>query len=132
MREKLSPKEQLKLLIDKCEAVISEEELLKKLEISHKEKRPLKIKYGADPSAPDIHLGHTVVIQKLKTFQDLGHEVIFLIGDFTAMIGDPSGKSKTRKPLTKEQTATTNLKTHDFGVQLKKADEISDEEFEEF
>jgi len=111
MTNELSAKEQLSLLLDKCEAVISEEELLKKLEESKKEKRPLKIKYGADPSAPDIHLGHTVVIQKLKTFQDLGHEVVFLIGDFTAMIGDPSGRSKTRVPLTKEQILA-NAKTY--------------------
>lgn len=76
--------------------LIPEEELLKKL----KRGRPLKIKWGADPSAPDIHLGHTVVLNKLRQFQELGHEVIFIIGDFTAMIGDPTGKSETRKPLT--------------------------------
>ena len=98
-------------MMEKCEAVISEEELLKKLEVSQKEKRPLKIKFGADPSAPDIHLGHTVIIQKLKTFQDLGHEIHFLIGDFTAMIGDPTGRSKTRKPLTREQVME-NAKTY--------------------
>ncbi|MEJ2746039.1 MAG: tyrosine--tRNA ligase, partial [bacterium] len=68
-----------------------------------KEKRPLRIKFGADPSAPDIHLGHTVVINKLKTFQELGHEIIFIIGDFTARIGDPSGRSKTRPQLSKEE-----------------------------
>lgn len=70
-----------------------------------KEKRPLRIKFGADPSAPDIHLGHTVVLTKLKTFQDLGHEVTFIIGDFTARIGDPSGRSKTRPQLSKEEVA---------------------------
>lgn len=68
-------------------------------------KRPLRIKFGADPSAPDIHLGHTVVLSKLKTFQDLGHEVVFIIGDFTACIGDPSGRSKTRPQLSKEEVA---------------------------
>jgi tyrosyl-tRNA synthetase len=67
------------------------------------EERPLRIKFGADPSAPDIHLGHTVVLNKLKTFQELGHEVVFIIGDFTARIGDPSGRSKTRPQLSKEE-----------------------------
>jgi len=79
--------------------VLPEEDFVKKLERGKK----LKIKFGADPTAPDLHLGHTVVLSKLKQFQDLGHEVIFLIGDFTARIGDPTGRSKTRPPLTKEQ-----------------------------
>ena len=83
--------------------IISEEELKLKLEQSKKEKRPLKIKAGFDPTAPDIHLGHTVLLRKLKAFQDLGHTVIFLIGDFTARIGDPSGRSETRKQLTKDE-----------------------------
>lgn len=74
-------------------------DLLEKL----KEGRPLKIKLGADPTAPDIHLGHTVILNKMRTFQELGHEVIFLIGDFTGMVGDPSGKNSTRPPLTREQ-----------------------------
>lgn len=78
--------------------LIPEEELIEKL----KENRPLKIKLGADPTAPDIHLGHTVILNKLRTFQDLGHEVTFLIGDFTGMVGDPSGKNTTRPPLTRE------------------------------
>lgn len=65
--------------------------------------KPLRIKLGADPTAPDIHLGHTIILNKLRLFQDLGHEVIFLIGDFTAMVGDPTGKNQTRPPLTKEQ-----------------------------
>lgn len=90
--------EQLKIIKRGIVELIPEAELVKKL----KKGQPLKIKFGADPSAPDIHLGHTVVLTKLKQLQDLGHEVIFLIGDFTAMIGDPSGKSETRKPLTKE------------------------------
>ncbi len=81
--------------------IISEAELLDKL----KKGRPLKIKAGFDPTAPDIHLGHTVLLEKMRQFQDLGHEVIFLIGDFTGMIGDPSGKSETRKPLTMDQVA---------------------------
>ncbi|RMD58105.1 MAG: tyrosine--tRNA ligase, partial [Nitrospirae bacterium] len=83
--------------------IISEDELLKKLEHSFKEKKPLKIKAGFDPTAPDIHLGHTVLLEKMRQFQELGHEVIFLIGDFTGMIGDPSGKSETRKPLTEDE-----------------------------
>lgn len=80
------------------EELIPEEELIAKL----KEGRPLNIKLGADPTAPDIHLGHTVILNKLRTFQDLGHEVTFLIGDFTGMVGDPSGKNTTRPPLTRE------------------------------
>ncbi len=83
--------------------LIEEEELIKKLERSYKEGKPLKIKAGFDPTAPDLHLGHTVLLRKLKHFQDLGHEVYFLIGDFTAMIGDPTGRSETRPALTKEQ-----------------------------
>ncbi|EJI86555.1 tyrosyl-tRNA synthetase II [Alishewanella aestuarii B11] len=81
-----------------CEEILLEEELIAKL----KEGKPLKIKAGFDPTAPDLHLGHTVLINKLRTFQQLGHEVIFLIGDFTGMIGDPSGKNVTRKPLSRE------------------------------
>ncbi len=83
--------------------IISEEELKKKLEKAIKEKRPLRVKAGFDPTAPDLHLGHTVLIQKMRHFQELGHQVIFLIGDFTGLIGDPTGKSETRPPLTPEQ-----------------------------
>ncbi|MGL5336650.1 MAG: tyrosine--tRNA ligase [Enterovibrio sp.] len=79
--------------------LIPEEELIAKLKLN----RPLKIKLGADPTAPDIHLGHTVILNKLRQFQELGHEVIFLIGDYTATVGDPSGKNSTRPPLTREQ-----------------------------
>ncbi|MGI5309348.1 tyrosine--tRNA ligase [Rheinheimera sp. WS51] len=82
-----------------CEEILLEEELIAKL----KEGKPLKIKAGFDPTAPDLHLGHTVLINKLRTFQQLGHEVIFLIGDFTGSIGDPSGKNVTRKPLSREE-----------------------------
>jgi tyrosyl-tRNA synthetase len=81
-----------------AEEILLEDELITKL----KEGKPLRIKAGFDPTAPDLHLGHTVLINKLRTFQQLGHEVIFLIGDFTGMIGDPTGKNVTRKPLTKE------------------------------
>ncbi len=83
--------------------IIDEEELKEKLRDSIKNNKPLKIKAGFDPTAPDLHLGHTVLIQKLKHFQDLGHEVYFLIGDFTGMIGDPTGKSETRKALSREE-----------------------------
>lgn len=95
--------EQLKILSRGVVEIIPEEELKEKLERSMKEKRPLRIKMGADPSAPDLHLGHSVPLRKLRQFQDLGHEVFFIIGDFTGMIGDPSGKSSTRKRLTKEE-----------------------------
>jgi len=87
--------------------VVPEEELVAKL----KRGRPLRVKAGFDPTAPDLHLGHTVLIQKMKQFQELGHEVIFLIGDFTGMIGDPSGKSETRKQLTREEVAN-NAETY--------------------
>src|SRR5579871_3119300 len=87
--------------------VTPEDELLKKLSRT----TPLRIKLGMDPTSPDLHLGHAVVLSKMKEFQDLGHEVIFLIGDFTARIGDPTGKSKTRPPLTEEVIAH-NMKTY--------------------
>lgn len=85
--------------------IISEEELRKKLEASIKSRKPLKIKAGFDPTAPDLHLGHTVLLRKLRQFQDLGHEVYFLIGDFTGQIGDPTGHSELRKQLTKQEVA---------------------------
>ena len=96
-------KEELRIIKRGIEEIISEEELIKKLEKSRKEKRPLRIKQGFDPNAPDIHLGHTVGLRKMRQFQDLGHDVYFLIGDFTGMIGDPSGQTVTRKQLTKEE-----------------------------
>lgn len=91
----------LALLKRGCDEIISAEDLLERL----KSGKTLKIKAGFDPTAPDLHIGHTVLINKLKQFQDLGHEVIFLIGDFTGMIGDPTGKSATRPPLSREQVA---------------------------
>src|SRR5512137_206673 len=81
--------------------LINEKELRDKLARSLSQKKPLRVKLGMDPTAPDLHLGHTVVLQKLKQFQDLGHTAIFLIGDFTGMIGDPSGKIETRPVLSK-------------------------------
>ncbi|MFQ5740765.1 MAG: tyrosine--tRNA ligase [Acidobacteriota bacterium] len=83
--------------------VIREDELLRKLERSHSSGRPLTVKVGFDPTAPDLHLGHTVLIRKMKHFQDLGHRVVFLIGDFTGMIGDPTGRSKTRPALSRDE-----------------------------
>ncbi|MDE2272075.1 MAG: tyrosine--tRNA ligase, partial [Xanthomonadaceae bacterium] len=79
--------------------VLKEEELAMRLALG----RPLRIKAGFDPTAPDLHLGHTVLLNKMRQFQDLGHTAIFLIGDFTGMIGDPTGKNATRKPLTREE-----------------------------
>ncbi|MEP7337933.1 MAG: tyrosine--tRNA ligase [Acidobacteriota bacterium] len=95
--------EQIAFLTKGCVDVIPIEELKRKLEQSAATGRPLRVKLGADPTAPDIHLGHAVVIRKMKAFQQLGHDVIFLIGDFTAMIGDPTGRNATRPPLTREQ-----------------------------
>jgi tyrosyl-tRNA synthetase len=91
-----------KLLSGGTVDIIAPAELLEKLKRSKAEKKPLRIKAGFDPTAPDLHLGHTVLFQKMRQFQELGHEVIFLIGDFTGMIGDPSGRSETRVPLTRE------------------------------
>ena len=102
---KLSIAEQVEYLCRGAVQVISPEDLEKKLRKSRESGRPLRVKAGFDPTAPDLHLGHTVLIQKMKHFQDLGHEICFLIGDFTGMIGDPTGKSETRKPLTAEEVA---------------------------
>jgi len=87
--------------------VISEQELIKKLS----EGRPLRIKLGVDPTSPDLHLGHTVLLNKLKTFQELGHSIVFIIGDFTARIGDPSGRSATR-PMMSEEAIKMNAQTY--------------------
>jgi tyrosyl-tRNA synthetase len=107
----LSPEEQLGIIKRGAVEIIEEEELLKKL----KEGRPLKVKAGFDPTAPDLHLGHTVLLQKLRQFQQLGHEVYFVIGDFTAMIGDPTGRSETRPPLSREEVLE-NAKTYEHQV----------------
>ena len=103
---------QLALIARGAVEIISTKELEDKLAASLKDRRPLRVKAGFDPTAPDLHLGHTVLIHKLKHFQDLGHEVVFLIGDFTGMIGDPTGVSETRKPLTKEEVRQ-NAKTYE-------------------
>ena len=95
--------DQLELILKGVAEIIREDELKAKLEKSAKERTPLRVYLGVDPTAPDIHLGHTVVLRKLRQFQDLGHTAVFLIGDFSAMIGDPTGQSETRPPLTREQ-----------------------------
>src|SRR6201994_1657871 len=94
-----SPEEQLEILKRGAAQIVSEAELLAKL----RERRPLNVKLGVDPTAPDIHLGFAVALTKLRQFQDLGHQAILIIGDFTAMVGDPSGRSKTRPQLTHGQ-----------------------------
>jgi len=96
-------KEALAVTLRGCEELIPQEDWVKKLQRSAATGQPLRIKLGLDPTAPDIHLGHTVVLNKLRQLQDLGHTVIFLIGDFTSLIGDPSGRNTTRPPLTREQ-----------------------------
>ncbi len=102
---------QLDVLTARAVDVVSREDLSRKLDASLRSGRPLRVKYGADPSSPDIHLGHVVGLNKLREFQDLGHTVVFIIGDFTGMIGDPSGRSETRKPLSRD-VVIENAKTY--------------------
>jgi len=111
----LSAKEQLEIIKRGAAEVIVEADLLKKLERAVSTGKPLRVKAGFDPTAPDIHVGHTVLLNKMRQFQELGHEVTFLIGDFTGMIGDPTGKSETRKHLTKEEVAE-NAKTYQVQI----------------
>src|SRR6184192_808222 len=103
--------EQLTYIKKGSAEIVKESELREKLEKSRTSGMPLRVKAGFDPTAPDIHLGHTVLLRKLKHFQDLGHTVIFLIGDFTGLIGDPSGRNVTRPPLTPEEVAA-NAETY--------------------
>src|SRR5213082_2077420 len=103
--------EQLAYIKKGAAEIIRENELREKLDASYKSGKPLIVKAGFDPTAPDLHLGHTVLIRKLRHFQQLGHTVIFLIGDSTALIGDPTGRNITRKPLTPEQIAA-NAETY--------------------
>jgi tyrosyl-tRNA synthetase len=105
-----------------CEELLIESEWIQKLVQSEKTGKPLRIKLGLDPTAPDIHLGHTVVLNKLRQLQDLGHQVIFLIGDFTSMIGDPSGRNSTRPPLTREQIQENAKTYHQQAVKILDAD----------
>ena len=108
-------KRQFEIIKQGTVEIIEEDDLIKKLEFSIQAKTPLKIKAGFDPSAPDLHLGHTILLNKMRQFQKIGHQVIFLIGDFTGMIGDPSGRSETRPALTKEQVLK-NAKTYERQV----------------
>ncbi|GAB4348386.1 MAG: tyrosine--tRNA ligase [Candidatus Abyssubacteria bacterium] len=108
----MKPEEQLNILRRGAAEIITEDELLKKLRRSEETGKPLRVKAGFDPTAPDLHVGSAVVLRKMKHFQDLGHEAIFLIGDFTGMIGDPSGKTETRRMLSREEVAE-NAKTYE-------------------
>lgn len=122
----VSVQEQLKIFRENLVDLISEKELAAKIESSLKTNQPLRIKYGADPSSPDLHLGHTVPLRKLRQLQDLGHLVVFIIGDFTARIGDPSGKSETR-PMLSEDQVRANAKTYQeqvFRILDKKKTEV--------
>jgi len=107
MTNKIDIQSSLDLIKRGCDEILIEDELISKL----KKGTPLRIKCGFDPTAPDLHLGHTVLINKLRVFQDLGHDVLFLIGDFTGLIGDPTGKSATRPALT-EQQVLENAETY--------------------
>src|SRR5512136_2072104 len=103
---------QLAVIRSGVEELIPEAEMVKKLERSIETRTPLRVKQGFDPTAPDIHLGHTIGLRKLRQFQDLGHQVVLIVGDYTGMVGDPSGLSKTRPQLTREEVernATTYL-----------------------
>src|SRR5687767_9306246 len=101
----MTTEEQLAYLTRGCVDVVRVNELRAKLERSHQTGKPLIVKVGFDPTAPDLHLGHTVVMHKMRQFQRFGHQVVFLIGDFTALIGDPSGRTATRPPLTPDEIA---------------------------
>ena len=114
--------EQLLIIRRGAADIIVEAELAQKLERARRSRTPLKVKLGLDPTAPDLHLGHTVVLRKLKDFQDLGHQIIVIIGDFTGMIGDPSGRSETRKPLTRDEIRA-NAET--YRAQLGKVIDMS-------
>src|SRR5436305_6205454 len=107
----ISIEQQMEIIRRGAVDIIREEELIEKLKRAQKTGKPLRVKAGFDPTAPDIHVGHTVLIRKMKHIQELGHNVIFLIGDFTGLIGDPSGRSITRKQLTKE-AVLQNVETY--------------------
>src|SRR5437867_3647943 len=108
----MTTQEQLALLRRGTSEILSEEELASKLEHAQRTGQPLRVKLGIDPTSPDIHLGFAVVLRKLRQFQDLGHEAIIIIGDFTAMIGDPSGKSATRPQLSEAEVGA-NARTYE-------------------
>ncbi len=126
MSEFLSVDEQMDLLEKGAAEIIRASDLRERLEESRKTGRPLRVKAGFDPTAPDLHLGHTVLMRKLRHFQQLGHQVIFLVGDFTSLIGDPTGRNVTRKPLTREQI-DANARTYQqqvFRILDEKATEV--------
>ncbi len=114
--------EQLTVLMRGVEEVVPEDELAKKLEQSRETNTPLTVKLGCDPSRPDLHLGHTVVLRKLRQFQDLGHRAVLIVGDFTGMIGDPTGRSKTRPALTMEQTREHGQTYYDQATRILDAE----------
>ncbi len=116
--------EQMDLIRSGAVDVLPEEELVKKIEQSIAAKKPLNAKLGADPSRPDLHIGHAVVLHKLRQFQDLGHNAILIVGDFTAMIGDPSGRSKTRPPLTIEETRVNGQTYFEQAGRILDADKV--------
>src|SRR5262245_92346 len=99
MRGSMDPEAQFEILSSGTEEILPEGALLERLRLAAREKRPLRVKQGFDPTAPDIHLGHTVGLRKLRQFQELGHQVVLIVGDFTARVGDPSGVSRTRPQL---------------------------------
>src|SRR5258707_14213727 len=104
-------KRQLGVIRSGIEELIPEEELIRKLERSVASRKPLRVKQGFDPTAPDIHLGHTIGLRKLRQFQELGHHVVLIVGSYTALVGDPSGRSQTRRTLT-EQEGNANAQTY--------------------
>src|SRR3989338_2538261 len=113
-------KKQLEIIKRGTVDIYSEADLIKKIDLACSSKKPLRIKLGVDPTAPDIHLGHTVVLRKLRRFQDLGHQAVLIIGDFTALIGDPSGREKTRPQLSPEEI------NRNAGTYLKQVGKILD------
>ncbi len=117
--------EQMDLIRRGANEIIPEEELVKKLEHSIQTDKPIRVKLGCDPSRPDLHLGHSVVLRKMRHFQDLGHDAILIVGDFTGMIGDPSGKSKTRPPLTIEDTRMNGQSYFEQASKILVADRVT-------
>src|SRR5512144_2456626 len=107
-RPVMTPEAQHELLARGAEEILPEGELLRRLRKCAREGRPLRVKQGFDPTAPDIHLGHTVGLRKLRQFQDLGHQVVLIVGDYTGMVGDPSGRNKVRPQLTEEEVAVNS------------------------
>ena len=114
----MDPKNQIEIIKQGVDEIIGENDLIEKL----KQGKKLTVKVGFDPTAPDLHLGHTVILRKMRQFQDLGHKIIFLIGDFTGKIGDPSGKNKTRPPLTDKEIK----ELHNEGIGVIEVPDVKD------